>query len=208
MPSEQVATPSGRRVLVVRHRESTWNAAKRWAGQADPPLSVAGRADAEVMAEFIAPFGFATIVSSDLERAVQTADVVAARLSDAVRYQDSRLREHDVPAWEGLTRDELESGWPGLYAAWKQGETNDLPGAEPWPVMETRILAGLCDAADRPGPVLVVVHQGVFRVLREALGVERPSRSRGVWLEPDASGALRTTGTARLRPAGEVPGGE
>lgn len=192
----------------MRHRESTWNAAKRWAGQADPPLSVAGWADAEVMTGFIAPLGFATIVSSDLARAVQTADVVATRLPDAVRYQDSRLREHDVPAWEGLTRDELESGWPGLYAAWKAGETDELPGAESWPVMEARILAGLCDAADRPGPVLAVAHQGVFRVLRTAIGVERPPRSRGVWLERDPSGALRATGTTRLRPVAEVPGGE
>src|SRR5215510_15555658 len=96
------------RLLLVRHGESTWNAQSRWQGQADPPLSPFGERQAEDATARLAEI--ATITSvwvSDLRRARRTGELIARHLDlDGVR-EEPRLRERDVGAWSGLTRDEI-----------------------------------------------------------------------------------------------------
>src|ERR1700680_1413671 len=66
------------RLLLVRHGESTWNADGRWQGQADPPLTERGRLQASLAAQALGSID--AIASSDLERAAETASIIAARL--------------------------------------------------------------------------------------------------------------------------------
>jgi len=190
------------RILVIRHRQSTWNAERRWTGQFDPPLSARGMAQASEIAPVLATLQFATVASSDLRRALQTAAIIAAHLPDASLLVDPRLREHSVPQWSGLTRAEIEVRWPlAAHAAWKNGERANLPGAEPWVDVEQRVTEALYELLDRGSQTLVVAHSGVLGVLRTAVGaVELPNRSKGIWVQ-QRGGRLHAGPLQRLRPA-------
>src|ERR1051325_541049 len=93
------------RILVVRHGQSTWNADGRWQGQADPPLSDLGVAQAEAAARTVD--GVDVISASDLERAHHTATILAAPRQLEV-VADARLRERDAGEWTGLTRVQID----------------------------------------------------------------------------------------------------
>ena len=64
---------SGRRLVLLRHGQTAWNAEKRAQGHADIPLDAVGRRQAEKVAPLIAAYSPSLLVSSDLARARQTA---------------------------------------------------------------------------------------------------------------------------------------
>ncbi len=101
-------------LLVVRHGQSEWNAVGRWQGQADPPLSELGRRQAYVAAASIGAVD--GIISSDLQRAVETAAIIAQQIGVGPVMVDERLRERDAGEWTGLGRAEIDKGWPGWVA--------------------------------------------------------------------------------------------
>src|ERR687894_1848010 len=101
-------------LLLVRHGESRWNARGRWKGWADPPLSDLGRAQAEAAAPAAAPVD--AVVSSDLQRARETAELMAAVLEVDDVLVETDLRERDVGDFTGLTRAEIEERWPGILS--------------------------------------------------------------------------------------------
>lgn len=187
------------RLLVVRHRQSTWNADRRFTGLADPPLSEHGRAEAEALAGRLAPIGFDAVVSSTLTRARQTAEAAAARLGIDTVTTDGRLVEHDVPAWQGLTREEIDERWPGAWARWRAEHAIDAPGTEPWSALQARVTAALLDHAARGSRVLVVAHAGVLLALGTGpLGPPaKIGRSKGRWAHV-VDGALVDGGIERL----------
>ena len=99
------------RILLVRHGESEWNATRRWQGQADPPLTDLGRTQAAHAAAALGAVD--AIVTSDLQRASATAQVIADALGLDAPMIDPRLRERDAGEWSGLTREEIHDQWPG-----------------------------------------------------------------------------------------------
>src|SRR5262249_58138144 len=99
---------------LARHGETDWNRARRWQGHADRPLTERGRAQAVALAERLADIALDAIYASDLRRARETADFVAARQGLAV-LELRELREVDVGSWEGLTREEAEETFPEGY---------------------------------------------------------------------------------------------
>jgi broad specificity phosphatase PhoE len=156
-----------RRVLLVRHGESVWNADGRWQGQADPPLSVLGREQAHHAAAAIGRFD--ALWSSDLARARVTAGILAVPLHLPV-WVDARLRERGAGEWTGLTRSEIEARFPGALEA-----RRSPPGFEPDDALRDRTLAALGDIVDElepGGDALAVTHGGVIRTLERFLGVE------------------------------------
>lgn len=173
------------RLLLVRHGESTWNAASRWQGQADPPLSPFGERQAEDAGARLAEVATITAVwASNLVRARRTGDLIAQRLGIAQVREEPRLRERDVGAWSGLTRDEIEERWPGYLAA--RRSPPDFEGDDE---LLARTRAGLAVALDgsAPGDVLVVTHGGVIRTIERSLGAipERLPNLGGRWLLAD-----------------------
>ena len=175
------------RLLLVRHGESTWNAVSRWQGQADPPLSPFGERQAEDAGARLAEIATITAVwASNLVRARRTGDLIAQRLGIAQVREEPLLRERDVGAWSGLTRDEIEERWPGYLAA--RRSPPDFEGDDE---LLARTRAGLAAAVDGSGPgdVLVVTHGGVIRTIERSLGAipERLPNLGGRWLLADTS---------------------
>lgn len=171
-----------RRLLLVRHGESTWNALSRWQGQADPPLSPFGERQAEEAAVRLAEIATITAAwASDLVRARRTAELIAGHLGIAPVREEPRLRERDVGSWSGLTRDEIEERWPGYLAS--RRSPPDFEGDDELLARTRAGLAAAVDASD-PGEVLVVTHGGVIRTIERSLGAipERLPNLGGRWL--------------------------
>lgn len=160
-------------LLVLRHAQSVWNAERRWQGRADPPLSDLGEEQARAAGGWIASLeqDFDGIVTSDLQRARRTAEIVAAALGIGRVEPEAALRERDVGAWTGLTADEIEARWPGAIAAWRGGLLSSPPGGESDAALVARVRPVLERLCARPAPAIVVVtHGGAIRALERALG--------------------------------------
>jgi probable phosphoglycerate mutase len=99
------------RVLLVRHGQSEWNADGRWQGQADPALTDLGRHQALHASRALGVVD--AIVSSDLQRAAETAAIIASELGVGPLVLDIDLRERHAGEWQGLTRADIERDWPG-----------------------------------------------------------------------------------------------
>ncbi|MEN9507381.1 MAG: hypothetical protein RI958_3307 [Actinomycetota bacterium] len=149
----------------MRHGQSEWNAVGRWQGQADPPLDRAGQLQAVAASERLGTFD--AVWASDLQRARLTAEIIAELLGIGPVQIDPRLREVHVGPWEGLTRDEVEAGWPGYLAARRRPD-----GFEPYDDAAQRLIGALADiASEHPGgEVLVISHGGIIRAVRHELG--------------------------------------
>jgi probable phosphoglycerate mutase len=168
-----------RRILLARHGETEWNAVGRLQGHTDVPLNEAGRSQARALAAGVAGAGIAAVVTSDLARARETGEIVAAALGLGAPAIEPALRERRFGVFEGLTRDECAARHPEAWRAWQQ-RTGVPPGAEPLALaiarmaeVLARIAAGEVGAG--AGPALVVSHGGVMRLwLMDVLGEEIP----------------------------------
>lgn len=89
------------KIIVARHCQTDWNAQNRIQGQADTDLNDEGRRQAAKLADSVASLGILLIVTSDLKRAVQTAEIVSARIGVSVE-KDARLRECSFGSLDGL----------------------------------------------------------------------------------------------------------
>ena len=89
-----------RRIVLLRHGRTEWNATRRYQGQADPPLDEVGQAQAIEAAALVAAMRPDLLVSSDLQRACQTAEKLAS-LTGLELSLDARLRERHLGHWQG-----------------------------------------------------------------------------------------------------------
>jgi broad specificity phosphatase PhoE len=104
------------KLFLVRHGQSAGNAEGRFGGHGPTPLSELGRHQAERAAEALANEGIDAIFSSDLDRAVQTAEPLSRKLNLPV-YATKAFRERHVGVLEGLTFDESKARHPDDYYA-------------------------------------------------------------------------------------------
>ncbi|HSO64616.1 MAG TPA: histidine phosphatase family protein [Ornithinibacter sp.] len=111
----------GRRLVVLRHGETTHNAAGIWQGQLDSPLSDLGLEQADAVGPALASFSPDRIVTSDLTRARVTAESVGRATGIRVEL-DPRLREIHAGGWQGLSAAEVAERWPEERAAVLRGE--------------------------------------------------------------------------------------
>ncbi len=179
-----------RHLLLLRHGQSTWNAEGRWQGWSDPPLSPAGTSQAKAALPELVDVGFEAVISSDLGRALATAQILARGLGLCVEV-DARLRERDVGAWSGLTATGIEQRWPGRLAAWRAGHLVRPPGGESDQQLADRALDALQPLSSRPErDLLVITHGGVVRLVERQLGVDSCTTANlcGRWLEVTATG--------------------
>lgn len=155
------------RLWLIRHAESVWNATGRWQGQADPPLSELGRQQAALLATRLATLAPAAIYTSDLRRCMDTAAPTAAATGLAARPRRA-LREIDVGAWSGLTRAEIEAGYPEEWARMLAGVDVRRGGGESTAELAARVREFAAElATNHDGETVVVFSHGGW--IREAL---------------------------------------
>ena len=155
-------------ILLARHGETDDNIEPiRIQGRRDTPLNDAGRAQAAELAERVAGEGIVSLWSSQLSRALETAEIVGARLG-LEPVVDERLAEGDRGELEGRYWRDVAREDPELYAAWRRaGEAFRFPGGESLGEQMDRTLAALADVrAAGPLHALVVAHGGSIRVVR------------------------------------------
>ncbi len=156
-------------VVLVRHGETNDNIEPiRVQGFTDTPLNELGRTQAVALGELLAAGEpFASLWSSDLSRARETAEIVGARLGLEPPRLDARLREANRGRWEGSRFIDIERDEPELYAAWRRaGAGFRFPGGESLLDQQQRVHACLTEIRDGGElPALVVCHGGSIRVM-------------------------------------------
>jgi 2,3-bisphosphoglycerate-dependent phosphoglycerate mutase len=104
------------KLFLVRHGQSAGNAEGRFGGHGPTPLSDLGLHQAELTGEALAREGVSAIFSSDLHRAVQTAEPLSKLLGIPI-LKTKAFRERHVGVLEGLTFDESKANHPRDYYA-------------------------------------------------------------------------------------------
>jgi probable phosphoglycerate mutase len=173
-----------RLLFLARHGETEWNRAGRWQGKTDIPLSDEGRAQARALAALLVGRGIVDVHASDLQRAAETAQIVAAILGIATPSRDIRLRERGFGCFEGFTREECAERHPEAWARYLADRRATPPGGEPQPEVAARVVAALTDIARAPRATgeatLVVSHGGTIRTfIHEVTGAAPPPLENG-----------------------------
>jgi broad specificity phosphatase PhoE len=162
-----VASP--RTLYLARHGETEWNRIGRWQGATDIPLSEVGRAQARLLADRLRDSRITQVYASQLSRALETGQIVAACLGAPAPTVDPRLRERGYGAFEGLTREGCAEQFPGVWEQYLADRRVVPPGAEPQAQVTERITAAMLEigaaAHSRPDSeaILVVSHGGAIR---------------------------------------------
>jgi probable phosphoglycerate mutase len=153
-------------LCLIRHGETDWNAEKRMQGQLDLPLNARGRAQAQNTAASLRDLRFDHIYSSDLLRALQTAEP-AATLLDLSVHAAPALRERHYGALQGMTYAEFASQYPNDAPHFHRDPDHVIPGgSESLRGFATRITGALTEIAQRHcgKTVLVFTHGGVLDI--------------------------------------------
>ena len=158
------------RIVAIRHGETEWNRETRMQGQLDIGLSDWGRHQAQCLARALGDETFDAIYSSDLLRALQTAQVLATLSSNRV-LTDAGLRERCFGVFEGHTYREVQVRWPDQAQRWHARDPDYGPqGGETLSEFDARCMRTLTRlAAAHPGEhVAIVTHGGVLDCLYRA----------------------------------------
>jgi len=180
-PDEAGAGPAVRRIVrscgvatrlyLVRHGATALSAENRFAGAVGVDLSEEGRWQVRKLAERLAGEGICAVYCSPLGRTLQTAAILARPVSLQPQPRDG-LREISHGHWEGLTRTEVESRFPGEYASWEADPFTFAPeGGESGVVVLARALPVVRELVLRHDGqrVLVVSHKATLRLLLSSL---------------------------------------
>lgn len=156
-------------LILIRHGETDWNRDRRIQGATDIPLNDNGRAQAReaglALRDRLDPDVPLVLVSSDLQRAAETADIIGMILEQPVAGRYPQLRERSYGEAEGVSIDELA-------ARWGRGPDVQVPGAETRAQLRERALSGVAQAiadASTDAPPLAVVAVAHGALIREVL---------------------------------------
>lgn len=159
---------------LLRHAQSEWNHEGRWQGQADTPLSDLGRQQAHRVGKRLRRYPITQIISSDAQRAMDTARVVGSYLRLAPAPHPG-LRESDIGVWAGLTTPEIKARFPDEWAAMNARADVRRGGGETYSELRARTLAVAQEVAARyhGQNILLVSHGASIRALiSAALGLD------------------------------------
>lgn len=186
-------------IVLVRHAATAWSGS-RYCGRSDPPLSEAGRADAERLGATLAPLitRGTSIIASPSIRALATARAIAAAAGIEHVQTDVRWLEADVGIAEGHTFAELAERAPDLAAALAGGAVEvDWPGGEVHRALAARVADAWGELVGRRRPAVVVTHAGpLMHAL--ALAERRPARTDDL-LSPAAYLRVRIPGEGQTK---------
>ena len=182
------------RVLLIRHGQSQGNAEQRFGGHSPTPLSGLGHRQAEATARALVHERVTAVYSSDLLRAVQTAEPLA-RATGLEIARTPALRERSVGLMEGLTFEEAAAAHPDEYAALLRRDFEHvLAGGESYRQLLDRAAAELDRAVEqnRGGTVVLFSHTGTICILAlHLMGALDAPHLKPVWLSSSNCGVTR-----------------
>jgi probable phosphoglycerate mutase len=188
-------------LILVRHGETDWNRELRFQGQLDVPLNATGQEQARRVAQRLAQEAMHQLISSDLQRARQTADAVALHQRPVIEIDpvlDAALREQHFGIAEGMRVPDIQAEHPQAWEQWVRFDADyAFEGGESTRAFHARVLAAVRALAQRhSGQTLVVVtHGGVLdMVYRSALGLS---------LSGPRQSDIPNAGVSRVRIVGE-----
>jgi broad specificity phosphatase PhoE len=190
-PSETTTASGGaspeRRLILVRHGATAWNAEGRYTTRSDIPLSAEGIAQAHATAAALAGERIDRVLCSPLARARITGETIAAAQTHGPPpvEVDERLTEIDAGPFEGLTPAEIEAGpLAAAHARWHADVDPVAPeGAEPLAAARDRAAAFFGSVRELSGTTLAATHGSLTRLLIASvvLGAD-PAAHRRMWL--------------------------
>ena len=168
------------RLILLRHGQTDFNVAGRMQGHLESVLTPTGLAQAAAAAPVVAALAPDRLISSDLSRAADTAELVGAVCGLPVKL-DARLRETHLGQWQGMSVDEIEAEYPGAIATWRSDAVWAPPGGESriQVVERSRPVVDEVDAEPSDGgseALLVVAHGGLIAGLVSGL-LDLPTRA-------------------------------
>jgi broad specificity phosphatase PhoE len=197
--------PSGRsrRVVLVRHGQTAWNAEGRAQGHTDIGLDDTGRSQAETMAPALAALDPSLLVTSDLARARETAAFLEKQ-TGLTAVEDHRWREYDLGERTGLTLAEFGERLGVEFDGWWDVHAHvEVPGAESPEDLAARVHPAFQEVLDRLGEgetAVVVTHGASLRVAIASILGWPVETSGGIEAMDNCGWAtLAETGSGRLR---------
>lgn len=151
-------------ITVVRHAETEWNVAMRLQGIQDSALTPKGIRQVELLAETLVNQEYDILISSDLGRAVKTAQIIAKKINLSIN-KDPSLRERNFGIMEGLTREQISKKYPDVLSSYsKRKETYQVENGESLREFNKRVLSGLANivSLNEGKNLLIVSHGGVL----------------------------------------------
>ncbi|NBX86292.1 MAG: histidine phosphatase family protein [Proteobacteria bacterium] len=185
-----------RRVIFIRHGETTGDVEGRFGGTYDDALSVTGERQVAALVEELAGAGIGRVLSSPLQRARQTAEALAQRVGCPVEVRENLRERNQYGALSGMVKAEAAARFPAEVAALKD-RLFTMPGAESYGDFVTRVREEIQRVIDgKDDCVAVVWHGGGMRVLfREILQLgELREVGDCAWVEVVISGAAKDVG--------------
>jgi len=155
------------RIILVRHGQTIWNLELKYQGHADIELSPAGLEQAAQVAGRLAGINPAAVYSSDLSRAFQTAEIIAAKYGLPVSKVPD-LREVNFGEWEGKNYESINSQWPALMGKlFTHPDEIEIPGGETFQALQARAMKVVDQLAARHAEetILVVSHGATIRTI-------------------------------------------
>jgi broad specificity phosphatase PhoE len=157
-------------VVLVRHGETEWSRDGRHTGRTDIPLTAQGRRQAEALAAPLQAWQFALVLSSPLQRALETCRLAGYGTNAQVRPE---LMEWDYGRYEGLTSRQIVAENPG-WSLWRDGGPDGEAPAD----IGRRVDRVIVEVRQAAGDVLIFAHGHVLRVLTARWLEEPPSGGR------------------------------
>ena len=158
------------RLLLIRHAESKGNSDRRLEGRREFPLTAKGAQQAKALASRLASEPLTTIYSSPIGRALQTAEIIAAKAGLNVTIEPG-IQEYDFgEAVSGLTWDEIRQSNPEIIEAFRKDDSQfpRYPGEEGRAAFQERVRAAYREITARhngDSSVALVTHAGPITVL-------------------------------------------
>ena len=193
----------GRKVVLVRHGQTAWNAEGRAQGHADVGLDDTGRAQAEAVAPVMAELDPTLLVTSDLARARETAALLEKE-TGLTAIEDARWREYDLGERTGLTLAEFGERMGIEFDGWWDVHAHiEVPGAETSEDVATRVVPAfeeLLERLDEGETAVVVTHGASLRIALAGILGWPLSTAGGLEAMQNCGWAmLAETGAGRLR---------
>lgn len=178
-------------VFLIRHGVTAWHAEGRVLGQRDIPLSEAGIAQAEEAAAAVRGVKMSEVLSSPLQRAIQTAEIIGQAAGIEVA-RDPRLIDFQLGKWTGMTYDDVAKN-EEYQRFVQQPDAERIPGGESLDDIRRRAVSAVEQAlADNAtGDALAIVtHAGIIRVLITHYMGSQPANYHRVRVSPGSISIL------------------